>query len=232
MKKVFLFSIALFLSVTGFCQDKGYVALSGGFSVPISDFASKDASNDGAGYALSGISGDVSFAYKFGKNFGLAMMLRQQFNAVDNQAVGEDIAKSAGVPFSNITSTWWKVSGLMAGGYASFPVSSKMSVDFKAIAGFMAATSPEETIYFPYNGQQAWVKLNTAKAYPFSYLVGVGYKYDLADRICFLMNFDYLGAKPEFNDVQITSSVGQTDSNTFAMKFATINVNVGIGFRL
>ncbi len=224
---------SFFLTTNGFSQDKGYVAISLGLSTPIGDFASKAPNNSSAGYATPGAVFDVSFGYKFGKYFGMAVLLRGQANGMDAQAIADELSMQMPVGVNGmVESGAWSIGGFMVGGYGSFPISKKVSFESRIMFGFLSATSPEVTIDLAGYGATAWVKQESASSLAFAHLLGVGFKYDVGRRICLLANFDYLGAKPEFRKVETITSLGTIESNTYSQTFGTINYGIGIGYRL
>jgi len=232
--KNFLIVLTLFLLTGTKClsQDKGYIAISLGPSIPIGDFASKDANNNSAGWATTGAIFDISFAYKLGRNFGLSALLRGQANGIDNDAFASELAKQAGGNWT-VDSKAWSIGGLMFGAYGSFPISDKVSFDTRAMIGFLNATSPELNVTLNGSGGAAWVKQSSVSATSFSYLIGGGFKFDVGHKICLIANLDYLGAKPEFRDVEVTSSAGGApNKSTFSQGFGAINFGFGIGLRL
>lgn len=229
---IILFAMSLLTATNCFSQDKGYVAISLGSSTPIGDFASKDPNNNSAGYAKSGAIFDISFGYKFGKNFGISALLRGQANSTDAQAIADQISRQNPGVSGTVESKTWSIGGYMVGGYGSFPISPKISFDTRLLFGFLSAISPEITVNLVGPGGTAWVKQNSSSSSTFAYLIGAGFKYDVGKRICLLANFDYLGAKPEFSNVETTSSTGSSSKSTFSQSFGTINFGVGIGYRL
>ena len=220
-----------FLTFNSFSQDKVYIAVSLGSSSPIGDFSSKDPNNNSAGFANSGAIFDISFAYKFNKNFGITALLRGQANITDAQAIADELVKQNPTLSSKVKSGMWSIGGYMLGGYGSFPISEKVSFDSRIMFGFLTATSPEFNVNLSGPGGSAWIKQKSKSSSAFAHLIGVGFKWDAGKVISLLANFDYLGAKPEFRNVETISSLGQSEKNTFSQRFGTINVGVGIGFR-
>lgn len=228
-----LFLILIVNTFYSFAQDKGYVAVSLGPSIATGDFASKDMNNNSAGFANTGAFFDISFAYKLGKNFGVTAILRGQANNVDAQAISNEMSKQFTSDISNTVRTGsWGVGALLTGGYASFPIANKWSFESRLMIGFITSTSPDITINLSSPSGSGWVKQNSATGVGFAYLAGVGVKYNVGKKVCLLANFDYLGSNPEFEDVEMTNSVGNLEKNSFTQTFGTINMGVGVGYRL
>lgn len=214
-------------------KDKGYIAISLSSSTPTGDFGSKDINNSSAGLAKTGTSFDISFAYKFGKSFGLSAMIRRQANPVDNQVLLDELYKENPTVVWTADSKDWMIGGLLFGGYGSFPIGQgKTSFNARAMIGFLHASSPDITLTGVQVGTSAWVKLNSASATSFSYLFGAGFKFNVGSKVCLLLNLDYLGTSPEFQNAKTTTSKGTSHTHTFKQSFGTINFGVGVGLRL
>jgi hypothetical protein len=231
-KTTILFAVAALIATTCFSQDKGYIGISLGPSIPINDFASRDGNNNSAGWATTGANFDITFVYKLGKSLGLSALLRGQANSVDNIAYSNELTKQVGGSWT-VDSKSWTMGGLLFGGYGSFPISDKVSFDTRAVIGFLNATSPELNLTLNGSGGAGWVRQSSVSANSFTYLLGAGFKFGVSNKICLLANLDYLGAKPEFRDVELTSGSGGAPTKyTFSQKFGTINFGFGVGLRL
>jgi hypothetical protein len=98
--------------------------------------------------------------------------------------------------------------------------------------GFISATSPDLTINLSTTEASEWVKQNSTSSVAFAYLAGMGLKYDAGKRLSVLVNFDYLGAKPEFENVETTTSLGDIDKSTYSQTFGSVSIGLGVGYRL
>jgi len=233
MKKSILTTILLFFAFS-YCiaQNKGHVSFSIGPSFPSGDFGSKDANNASAGFATTGVVLDLSFAYKLGNNLGFTGMLRGQANSIDNNTFASELSRQIGGSWT-VESKPWSLGGLMAGLYGSFPLSEKVAIDTRAMLGFLNAASPEINISLDGSGGSAWVKQSSVTASSLSYLIGGGFKFDVGDKTCLLLNIDYLHSKPEFKNVTTTSSNGGAPiQSTYSLKMESVNIGFGIGLRL
>jgi len=230
---ILLVTFCLFVATTAHSQDKGYIAIAIGPSIPIGDFASKDPNNDSAGLAATGAIFDISFVYLFGKNFGAAALIRGQANSPDTDVLAQELSAKlpANVRYDIDTGTW-TVGGGFIGGYGSFPISKKLSFESKIMIGSITASSPTIDIYLTNGIDAEWVKQESITSSAFAYLFGVGFKFNAGRRFCLLANVDYMASKPEFKNVEIISSDGGIDLNTWRQPFTTINIGLGIGYRI
>jgi hypothetical protein len=217
MKPQFLITLCLlFITVIGYSQDKGYISLSAGPSFPTGDFGSKDVNNESAGLANTGAIFDLTFAQKFGKNLGMTLMLRGQANGVDTEPlVNELIAEAPDASWSAEADTWG-IGGFLGGLYGSFPLGAngKVTFDIRSMIGYINAKSPEITVSAYSSSNSIWVQTQSADAGAFAYLLGAGLKFGIGKRLGILLNFDYMGATPEFVDVATYTSLGTYSYDT------------------
>jgi hypothetical protein len=210
--------------------DRGYIGFSFGSSIPVGNFASTDMNNEYAGLAKPGVLFDINFAYRLGNgSFGIMGMLRGQANPFDAQAFADDLAlMSPGTAFT-VEAKPWSVGGLMVGGFGAFRVSDRTKFEAKALIGFINANSPEIKIS---SGAQ-WVKESSASSTTFGYLIGAGFRTEIGRRVYLLTGIDYMGEKPEFNDVKITSNSGDSSTiDTFSQPMGAISINLGLALKL
>lgn len=214
-------------------SERGYIAVSIGSCIPSGDFGSNDYRNSSAGYAKTGIMFDIAMAYKLHEYFGVAAVFYGQANSIDEpgKANQMDLAREGFT--ETYQSNPWLVGGLLAGGYCSYPIHQKWSVESRILFGFSTILLPDFTDKFtnPNTGEIYIVKEKSTSATAFSYLVGLGVKYDLNKDICLLTNLDYIGARPEFKNVTTIDNYSSS-SRSFTPSFGTVNVGIGIGYRL
>ena len=159
-------------------------------------------------------------------------MWRGQEYPFDGRAIERQLEEQNPGLNSYVDSKPWSIEGLMIGAYGSFPISKKVSFESRVLIGFLTSTSPEMTINLSGSGASSWIKQSSSSSSSFTYLLGVGFKYDIGRRTCLLANFDYLDAHPEFTDIELYSSTGSRSTNTFNQSLGAINIGLGIGYRL
>ena len=120
----------------------------------------------------------------------------------------------------------------MFGCFGSFPISEKASFDTRVMIGFLSASSPEITITGTGPGGTAWIKQGSTTGASFAYLIGAGFKFDIGSKVYLLTNLDYLGSNPEFSKVELTTSDGSRDTDTWSQNIGTLNLSVGIALKL
>ena len=234
LKAIVIISFMLIYTLECFSQKEGYIALSTGPGMPVGEFAGQDYNNEKAGLAKLGAFFDLSYAAKLGKNFGFSVLLRGQSNAIDSKRIEAELLRlNPGFNFL-VKSKNWGASNLMIGGYGSFPLNTEnhSSFETRALIGIISATSPEIRINATYgNSSQNYINRSiTATSY--SLLVGAGFKFNLNSKICLITNLDILASEPKFNYKVITYSTVPGESFEFRQQMTTINLGVGVGFRL
>lgn len=211
-------------------QDKGYVGVGLGGSLPLGDFASTSETNSKAGYAKGGAAFEICAAYKLGRNFGIAAAYRGTANAVDAQAMADDAARALGTSVK-VEVEPWGLGSFMAGGYGSFPVGEKSSFEVKALFGMGTGLSPKLKLTLIDQGNATSTQESKSGS-SFTYLFGAGFKFDAGRRICLLAGADYQVAEPEFKDVRITGSNGASTTTSFKQPMAIVTIGVGLAYRL
>lgn len=235
MKKIIIVAIvAMSVITSSYAQEqKGYIGISLGPSIPVGDLASKNFDNDEAGYANTGAVFDISFAYKLGDgNFGITALIRGQANPTDAQIIADEFSRQFPSANWTVESDSWGIGGLMFGGFGSFPVSEKISFDPRAMIGFLNATAPAITVSGSGSGGSGWIKVESASASSFAYLIGAGFKFDISDKLFLLTNLDYLNSNPEFINVETITSDGDRQLDTFNQTIGSINLSVGIALKI
>lgn len=242
-KQLGLFLILLSVYSVGKSQDKkGYIGISFGTSIPTGDFASKDIDNEAAGFATYGASFEISLAHKVGNsNFGFCALLRGQFNPTDANALVQELATQHPNAIWHIESDGWGIGGIMFGGFGQFTLTEKINFQTRLMLGFLNATSPEilingsappGTLGSGNSSESAWFKQSSAVANSPALLLGVGYTYDLGEKFYILFNVDYLAAKPEFSQVEISDSYGNLTRNTWKQTYGSVNITGGIALKI
>lgn len=231
---LFLFFALLGLSINAMSQDKGYIGLSGGYSIPYGDFGSTNAKESSSGFAKSGLLFDLHMGFKINENIGITAKLRAQVNPTDAQALAEGIIQESNLPIGtsfSLNSGFWTMSGAMIGGYGILKLQEKLFLEPKLLVGYLSATSPEIKIDFSSSQIPLILTQKEATASAISILMGANLRYNIGERFCLLGTIDYLTARPEFKNIEITNSIGPTETITFTQNFSTLNISVGFGIR-
>jgi hypothetical protein len=196
----------------------------------VGDFASKDIDNQSAGFASSGAIFDINFTYMVNNNWGFTASLRGQSNPFDDDAYETALENDNPGTTWTINSEPWGIGGLLIGGVKQMPISENSIFEVKAMFGFLRAVFPN----VEWSGKQGIFepkgKIHSTTASALSGLVGVGFRYNITSVLALTANLDYLGARPEFRDVETVTNYNTVQRETFRQKFGAINFGVGLGF--
>lgn len=215
-------------------ESKGYFGLSFGPSFPVGHFSSADIYDNKAGFAEPGIVLDLSFARKFGEsNFGITALLRgQRFTTNEEGIEASSAIVYPGVDWQ-VTSDAWQIGGLMTGLFGSFPVRDIATFEIKGMIGLMNAQLPPFTLNVTgENGNSAGYRRSEASETAFSYLLGIGFNFNLSEDLLLLTNLDYQGALYEYWNVRTIVTSEPNSVTTWKISTRALTFNVGVGLKL
>lgn len=232
MKKLIILSALALGVMQGFSQNKTFVSLATGSSIPLGNFASSSPNNPDAGLAKAGMHFDLSGSYKITKHFGLTGLLRYQFNSFNEDAFRSAI-NPEGSPFPinlGIESKPWKSYTYMIGLNGIVPLNKKLSWESKAMLGLSTVKSPDYKVTMNIMGVSGEVSATGKPSTYGSLLLGTGIRYQLKERWHLTAQADYWLTETEVKST-ITSSDGTTESSSGQyMNLSTLNIGIGVGY--
>ena len=198
------------------------------------DYGSNDANSSASGFAKTGTAFDLSFAYKLEANVGITGLFRSQTNNVDNNALASQLAAQSPTVSWQVSTQAWSMDAFMGGIYASYPMNASATSFFevRGLLGIINISSPQVTVTGTNGVISTSAEEASASATSFAYLIGGGFRFNLGTTMCLLLNVDYLGSKPQFNDAYASSSQGNSTQGSFSQSVGSVNVSAGIAFRL
>ena len=277
--KRFLFGAALLLLVfvRGFSQDKkdnSILSLSFGPSLPLGNYHSTDINNSKAGFAGFGGDVNISYAHLLHKNFGIAAAVIGHFHPLNTNAMEKSFDNEKFItgpvfitgmgqppppPTSYIEwSNWkfnkksWLSGSALLGAYGDFPVTPKVSIIAKAMAGAACVSMPELKGEAYNDTSLIMVDQKKVSSIGFAYVLNAGVKYNLTKRFSLLAAIEYFStANIKFKNVTSTSFIGiypvipytyilgnysvidasSSTANVY-QKLSSLNLNIGVGLNL
>ncbi len=218
-------------------QGRGYIAFMGGMSGPLGSFSEKNLANAKSGLAKSGCTMEFTFSQKFYKTLGISIMLRGQFNGVDNAQIANQLYNE--YPALNnpgLKTSGWKIQTLMFGGFHSYAPfkSKKISIDSRIMIGVALITTPS----FEYREQNGICRKSVERNYmqlsyfTTSLLLGSGIRYEVSKYVSIKLDADYLIINPVQADVftKPPACLDATTSNT-TLFVQSVNLSAGIAFK-
>ncbi len=231
-------AIALLLPLAGFAQDKNMISLTGGYSLPLGSFASKQFSDPEAGLAGDGIYGQLSYERRIGSWWGL----RLTGSLNENQTNADPLIEEYSVFLPNPdTYTWestvtkWRLGAVLLGP-STYLSLGRLTLEGHVQAGAVFVCSPgvallgtSSTNKNPVDG-----RISAASTKAFGYGAGASARLRLVDHLHLQVTGDWIGARATLKDVPTYVKVGDfppvvggTDRERFA---AVINFGAGLVF--
>lgn len=209
MKKILYLAIAMLYAGTAIAQasktshdKKAFVAVSGGFALPVGVFSSTSTTN--GGFAKSGFNLNVHGGYMFTPHFGLAGNAFYTVYGVDAEAIG-----TPGVKVDH-----WQYIGFAAGPALSVAKTEKLDITFNIFGGLAHANSPVIT-YETASSNEVWATALTMQ-------LGSHLRYMLTPNTFLMGAADYTAMKPKWSD----PSIGDYEQN-----MGGFHLTVGLGWR-
>jgi hypothetical protein len=190
---------------------KFFLTAAAGPSFPVGDFASKNISNEQAGFAKTGFNINLNFGYQQTENFGFVASLLYSKHLMDVSSL-----QSMGLPA--ITADHWQSYGIMVGPMLTLPVNDKIKTDFKILAGVTNVNAP----VMGYAGD---VVMSEQWSAAFAMQLAVDMRYYVSNNFFLIANIDYNAMRPKF---KITDANGNS-SGSATQQVSDLPVTVGIG---
>ncbi|MCK5766273.1 MAG: outer membrane beta-barrel protein [Bacteroidales bacterium] len=213
-----------------------YVSIGAGASIPLSDYANTDFSDEASGFAMVGGNFNINFGYRFNEYFSASGLLSGCVNRYDyielqnwlTQEFAEDLPDTRWV----VESKNWGIGGLMAGVTGTLPlVSNSLFFEARLLGGFMYAYSPAIYVTGKETDEEDKV-INIEQASASSWVLdaGAGFRYNRTRKQYFILFADYMHSNPTFNNVRTNTNMGVARDESFSQQISNINISIGIGY--
>ncbi len=242
MRNLFIILLIINLSTAAFAQrsfilahqtKNGFLAVSGGGSLPVGRFASVSPVDKQAGFTSPGISVNVSAGYKVAGPVGLMVRAEQHRNALNTDAMLKDLYRTeadvwAASPAEAITTTF------MAGPYITFPMG-RLSVDARLLAGQARATLPNTFMHGNFGTTETTVENTGGQSTALALGGGLALRYRLGRSISLQLTGDYSRAELPFANLTTkvwSSNTGRSQTSQFdgGRVLEVVSGSVGVVF--
>lgn len=193
---------------------KHFLAINGGYTLPVGDFGSSDLSNEDAGLAKEGYNININLGYGISEKWGIMGAFVYSDLAVDKSIFGAD---------PDIKIEHWKYYGVLAGPMLLLPSSPKVKFDLNFMVGAANFTSPK----IMYAGETLMSDESSIAA---SFQTGADIHYMFGKKGIIFGGLSYFYAQPSFN-VDYQDELGQPATEKVSQKISTLNLFAGVGFR-
>ena len=244
MKKTLtLISIITLISFYAKAQDsepkeyvKSYIALIGGFSTPMGNFAKSTYENNQAGFAKRGATFGLEGAYYIYKNLGIGAIFSFQDQGELTTANAQTLSDGYN---NNLKENSTLVQGvnryhnlnIMGGPQYSFAYG-KFILDLRADAGIVKSSStPELTIYVSGSNNSAQtIVQNSSKGSAFAYGGNAALRWGFADGWDLGLRFNYVSSDGvKISTTGDTAALGTTGRLVIRQPISEIQTTLGIG---
>ena len=240
MKKLFVTVLAAGMTTVAFCQKtfilshqekKGFFSVSAGASLPVGKFASCSSTDDQACMAGQGFAFNLAAGYKIAGPVGVMIRGEQHRNSVNTVAMIDALYRSS-------TDSWtakadnWSIMTVMAGPYVSIPVSGRLSVDARLLAGRALAVLPNTSMAGTFGHTEVSMKTTGSQSTAMAYGGGLSLRYRLGRSTAVNLNADYSRADFTFNDLTSTTkssnSVSGSSNYSSDRTIGVVSVSAGV----
>lgn len=201
MKKILLLSMLLAFYLQAMAQSRSSISIAVGPSFPIGDFGSKNIANTESGLAAVGGFAAISYNYQFSNFFGVTASIKGSIHGIDKNALNSYSLPTGSGASLTLETTPWKFANIMGGMYQTIPVTNdeKLVLQIKELVGMQLNNSPEvkSTGYIPGIGSLNGI-MKSESSTSFTYLFGLGFKYNLNKGLGLLLFGEYAGTNPKF----------------------------------
>lgn len=228
---IFLAFLSFFTTV--FSQDRGCFSVSLGANVPKGVYALTDFKSEDATLAKTGLFVNITMDNKLGKYLGIHSMINYGGNPIDENYVLSEFNSEIPQFTWSVDSRPWKLFGIMFGPNSNIPlIKEKLSLDVRALLGVTKVSSSYLYVSGYYERTFVWAKKERVSATSLSFQLGSGLKYNVNGATSLMLNINYFGCAPNFLDLPTSYSDGSKYYRSFKQKVRTINLGLGVGYRL
>ncbi|MGH2566308.1 MAG: outer membrane beta-barrel protein [Ginsengibacter sp.] len=237
MKKIILTALIILSGALLYAQKNPSsfeVSVNGGIASPSGNFGKGDYANEKSGYAKTGYNLNVTGTYFIHNGFGIgAFVGYSQFGFKGSQSLADGYKEDSGTDSTTLYSKGHNQSfSVLAGPYYSIPAGKKVSIDLRALAGYVnTRLAGFQVFYEDYLDNS--MSQNESSAGAFGFQVGAAFKYKITNKIAVKLNADYFSSTPKINityeNFVVNSGRRLTQYNE---AINGVNATVGIAFNL
>lgn len=204
-----------------------------GLSAPVGMFASTLDSDDSPGYAMTGLTSDLTYSAAFEKKpkFGYSISLIAQSHLFNQDQYQRDLLSSVSNVDVDVFAGSWNCFGFLSGPVLNLKVSDKLTINPIIQGGYFFVSSPRLSIIVSnaFDYQSLVQESNTTLAPALS--IGLGFSSELTDRLVIFGKCEFQNCSPSFENVRLENlSTGYSDKYDFIQPMSVFNLKTGLGF--
>ena len=226
MKKLLIIVLGLLISGTIQAQEnkvmsekRSFIALHGGISLPVGDFASQNIDNQYAAFAKTGFNIGLNYGYMFKKPIGIAAGVF--YNSYQASKMMYWFDYGTGGEAVNLNLDHWKFYGIAAGPMVSFELAPAVEADLRLMGGIANANAPKVTYLNEVISEGDWATAAVFNG-------GLDVRILTGKNLFVFANADYNYLKPKFH-YNYTDEFGQPATENFEQKISSVGITAGVG---
>lgn len=257
IKKFFFIAIVFFQNITATFAQKNTFSIAAGPSIPLGQYSNTNIQRISSGGAKPGSQINLSFDHKVNSSFSFSVMAFAQSHGINAREAAKFLSERSYRYRYNLTDSvyyknWkfdknrWLNAGLLLGGKNEFFLNKQLSLTTKALIGIVFTTSPTLSAKSLSDSTEGTFSRSGKSGHAVAYVFDAGVKYKLNQKLFVLLGLQYLGTNHvKFEQViqrtssKITYDAGYSSQVSFQritadfwQSIQTLDVNIGIGFKL
>ncbi len=228
MKKLLIIVLGLLISGTIQAQEnkvmsekRSFIALHGGISLPVGDFASQNINNEYAAFAKTGFNIGLNYGYMIKKPIGIAAGIF--YNSYPASKLIYWFDHGFGGESMDLNLDHWKFYGIAAGPMLSVELTPAIQTDLRVMGGIANANAPKVSYQTEVISEGDW---STAAVFN----GGLNVRIQASNNFFVFANADYNYLKPKFH-YNYTDEFGQRATENFEQKISSIGITAGVGIK-
>jgi len=210
-------------------SNRAYIGISGGPSFPFGAFENSELAIEEGGYAQTGYSINLDYAYRFYKN----LIVAGQYTRVNNQLDEEALRKSGRLicstcnplpTFGEVNTTAYELNAFFAG-IGVIKEQSNLSFQMQFMIGYANMFSPQVEL----KGPNDLLTVQSNEGSNLAYGVATGLRIHLTDQLDLSTIGNFILFQADFD--QVVEFNGIKEIKTTAQRYQVFNLSFGLGYR-
>jgi hypothetical protein len=237
MRKLLLLLIFCISSCAVYSQDtipraRGYIGIAFGAGFPVGPFVKKDFTLTQAGFANTGSNLQLNFSYYLFKQISILARANINTNPYDVYEMAKSYNTKDtfdGAHYSVTSNNWYCAGGFLGLSY-TFPIH-KLSIEFRALAGYQYAESPSVKVTLSNGNDSATVRLTKGTGSGFMWTAGAALGYQINTRFSTALGIEYYSYKGKYSNSQVlVDDKPLSNRDDFFMDISLINATAAIRY--
>ena len=231
VKNIILIIILALSNYLLFSQEskKGSVGVAIGPTIPLGNYGDSNVKNNNAGLAQTGFHTNININYPFDESIGIAFYYSYDDHSVDESQLYD--LKTVKDYNGKVETNPWKINSYLAGLLVAVPMHNSY-FDIRTLIGITSAKTPAIKLTNQ-NGPNQTITQYPSKSTAFSFDLGIGFRFNLADEIAITLMMDYLSTNPKFEEEPLPSkTIYYFSEQVMKQRIQMLNFSIGLGYRI